>query len=155
MRKQMAWRPEVETLESMTLLSGGAGVGAHAVAALAKPAPLPNPLVLTGTLSGSLQTKGHHHLLKVSGNLSPIGKVSFSTTAPPNGLSGGTTNLSIPHGTAKLFVSLSVLPAGTTFSGTYTVTGGTKNLANETGSGAVSVVLTSPSSFSATFSPAG
>jgi hypothetical protein len=138
----------------MTLLSGIAGGGAYAVSALAKTAPLPNPLVLSGTLNGTLQTKGSHHLLKISGNLSPIGKVSFSTTAPPTGLTATQTSLTIPHGTAKLFVSLNLAPSGPMFSGTYTITGGTKNLANETGSGKVSGVLTGPSSFSATFSPA-
>jgi hypothetical protein len=152
MSKRQCWRPQVETLESMTLLSGIAAGGTPAVQA-AKIAPLPNPLVLSGTVTGTLQTVRHHHLLKVSGNLSPIGKVSFSTTAPPTGLTGGLTGLTIPHGTAKLFLSLSLVPSGTTYSGTYTIVGGTKNLAHETGSGNVSAVLTSPSSFSATFSP--
>ena len=136
----------------MTLLSGIART--HAVAALVKTAPLPNPLVLTGTINGTLQTKGSHHLLKVSGNLSPIGKVSFSTTAPPTGLMATQTSLTIPHGTAKLFVGLNLHPSGTSFSGTYTITGGTKNLAHETGSGNVSGALTGSSSFTATFSPA-
>jgi hypothetical protein len=157
MRKRMSRRPEVETLESMTLLSGIgiAGGGGHAVQALAKTAPLPNPLVLTGTLTGNIQTKKGHHLLSVKGNLSPIGKVNFSTTAPPAGLTAGPTNLVIPHGTAKLFLTINLTTPGTSLSGTYTVTGGTKNLAGETGSGNVSAMLTGPGpSFIATLSPA-
>jgi hypothetical protein len=152
MSKRMGWRPEVETLESMTLLSGIGGGGTDAVHALAKGGVLPNPLVLTGTVTGTLQTQGHKHLLKISGNLSPIGKVSFSTTAPPGGVTVAPTSLTIPHGTAKLFVGLSLVPSGTTYSGTYTVNGGTKNLAHETGSGHVSAMLTGLTSFSATFS---
>ena len=52
-------------------------------------------------------------------------------------------------------MSLNLTPAGTSLSGTYTITGGTKTLAGETGSGNVTVAVSSvvsPIHFSATFS---
>lgn len=155
MRKQLRRRPEVEGLEAMTLLSGMAGVVPQAVEALAKTPALPNPLNLTGTLSGTLTKKGHGETIKAAGNLSPIGKVSFSGPATGFSISGGPSNLTIPDKTAKLFMSLNLTPAGTSLSGTYTITGGTKTLAGEMGSGKVTVAVTSvvsPVHFKATFS---
>jgi hypothetical protein len=137
----------------MTLLSGMTGI-APQVAALAKTHPLPNPLDLTGTLTGTLTRKGQGETIKAAGKLSPIGKVSFSGPATTS-VSGGQSNLVIPGKTGKLFVSLNLTPAGTSLSGTYTITGGTKTLAGETGTGKVSVVVSSvvsPVHFSATFS---
>jgi hypothetical protein len=155
MRKQLRRRPEVEGLEAMTLLSGMMGVASQAVEALAKTPALPNPLDLTGTLSGTVTEKGHGETIKAAGHLSPIGKVSFSGPATGFSSSGGLTNLAIPGKAGKLFVSLNLTPAGTSLSGTYTITGGTKTLAGETGSGKVTVAITSlvsPIHFTATFS---
>jgi len=156
MRKRLRRRPEVEGLEAMTLLSGMTGVVPQAVEALAKAPALPNPLDLIGTLSGTLTKKGHGETIKAAGNLSPIGKVSFSGPTKGFNISGGLTNLTIPDKTAKLFMSLRLTPAAMSLSGTYTITGGTKTLAGEMGSGNVTVVVTSvvsPIHFSATFSP--
>jgi hypothetical protein len=154
MSKQIRRRPEVEGLEPMTLLSGMTGVAAH-VEALAKTPPVPNPIHLTGTLSGTLTKKGHGETLTAKGNLSPFRKVSFSGPATALNITGGVSNLTIPDKTSKLFVTLNLTPGGTTLSGTYTITGGTKTLAGETGSGNVTVTVTSvvsPIHFGATFS---
>ena len=99
MRKQLRRRPEVEGLEAMTLLSGMTGV-AHQVEALAKAPTLPNPLHVTGTLTGTLTKKGHGETIKAAGKLSPIGKVSFSGPATTS-VTGGLSSLTIPDGTAK------------------------------------------------------
>jgi hypothetical protein len=156
MSKRTERRPEVEALESMTLLSGMAG---HGVEALAKAPTFPNPLDVTGTLNGTIQTKGTKQVLTAKGNLIPIGKVSFTQTEHITTLAGGLPDLVIPHGPAKLFLSIQVTSAsGSTVSGNYTVTGGTKFLTGEMGSGHVTVALSSltisktPTHFSATFS---
>jgi hypothetical protein len=154
MRKQLRRRPEVEGLEAMTLLSS-MGVAPQAIETIAKVRTLPNPLTLTGTVSGTVTIKGHGETIKASGKLSPFGKVSFSGPTTGFNVSGGVTNLTIPEKAGKLFMSLNLEPSGTSLSGTYTITGGTKALANETGTGDVTVVVTSvvsPIHFSATFS---
>ena len=154
MRKQLRRRPEVEGLEAMTLLSGMAGVS-HQVEALAKTPALPNPLNVTGTLSGTLTKKGHGETIKAAGNLIPVGKVAFSGPAPTTLITGGLSNLTIPGKIGTLHMSLNLTSAGTTLTGTYTILGGTKALKGETGTGNVTVgvsSLVSPIHFSATFS---
>jgi hypothetical protein len=139
----------------MTLLSGMTGVAHHAVEVIAKTRGLPNPLDLTGTLSGTVTEKGQGETIKAAGKLSPIGKVSFSGPATGFRPSGGSTNLTIPGPAGKLFMTLNLTPAGTSLTGTYTITGGTKMLASETGSGQVTVAVSSvasPIHFTATFS---
>ena len=145
-RKRDSTRPELEALETMTLLSG-IGLGADA-----KPPALPNPLNLVGTVKGALTIKGTSPSLKVTGNLSPIGKVAYSISGPITSFETGPHSLSIPVGPARLFVAFSLKRFGTTEAGTYTVTGGTRTLAGETGSGALTVRL-NPAGFTATFSP--
>jgi hypothetical protein len=156
MRKRTRRRPEVETLESMTLLSGITVAAEHPVAALAKTPSFPNPLILNGTLHGTLTAKGSSELLKASGNLKPIGKVSFSGSEPASTTGVLPSTLVVPVKTAKLFMSLNLKTTGTTATGTYNVTGGTKFLANERGSGNLTVTLlsiSSPVKFTATFTP--
>ena len=152
----MQLRPEVEGLEAMTLLSGMAGMAQQVIEAHAKKTPaLPNPLHLVGTLSGTLTQKGKGEFIKASGKLSPVGKTSFSGNEPPTLLTGGASNLVIPGSIGKVFISLNLTPNGTSSSGTYTITGGTKALAGETGTGNVTIALSSISSpvhFTATFS---
>jgi hypothetical protein len=130
----------------MRLLSG---IGLDAEA---KPPSLPNPLNLVGTVKGILTINGLNPSLKVTGNLSPIGKVSYSTSGPITSFETGPHSLSIPIGPARLFVAFSLKRFGTTEAGTYTVTGGTRTLAGETGSGALTINL-KPTGFTATFSP--
>ena len=155
MRKRVQRRPEVEGLEAMTLLSGMTGVALQAVEVLAKTPVVPNPIHLAGTLNGTLTHKGKGEFIKAAGNLSPLQKVSFSGPEPATLLTGGITNLVVPGKIGKLFVSFNLTPVGTSLSGTYTITGGTKALTGETGSGNVTVALSSvvsPIHFSATFS---
>jgi hypothetical protein len=156
MRKRMRRRPEVEGLEAMTLLSGGMAAMAHqAVEVAAKKPVFPNPIHLVGTLNGTLTQSAKGNSIKVSGKITPVGKVSFTGPQPPTLLTGGVSNLVVPGKLGKVFVSLNLTPSGTSLSGTYTIVGGTKALAGETGSGNVTVALTSvgsPTHFSATFS---
>jgi hypothetical protein len=154
MRKRQSWWPQFEGLEAMTLLSGMGGGAHQALESLAKTAALPNPLPLTGTISGTLTMKANGDFVKAAGKLSPVGRTAFSGPEPSTLLTGGVSNLTIPGSLGKLFISVNLTPAGTTLSGTYTITGGTKALAGETGTGNLNVTvssLASPIHFNATF----
>jgi hypothetical protein len=85
------------------------------------------------------------------GTLSQLGAVSASGSA---GLSGGSLTLSSNRGTLRVNLS-NISQSGQSFTGTYTIAGGTKALAGEKGSGSITVTLTSLSTrgtFNATIS---
>lgn len=130
MRAMKRRRPEFECLESMRLLSGVGGAAADAV--------VPNPLHLAGSVHGTYHVKGIVSTSKGSGSISPLGHVTESGKSLF--LAGtGSDTMSTKQG--KLFVDLSVRPLGSAFAGTYTIVGGTKAYAGETGSGNVLVTL--------------
>ena len=145
MRKTMRRRPELETLESMTLLSGMTAV-AQQVAAF-------SPLPLSGSVRGTTATHGTGApTFKVWGALSPLGKVtaaghgSIATVTGPNGSFSLLTQL------GRVFVATDVASIGKRmFSGSYTIQGGTQAYAGDTGSGSF-VVSDSGGKFFATFS---
>jgi hypothetical protein len=147
MRKQMRRRPEVERLESMTLLSG---VAAHA----ATPT-IPHPLVLSGSIHGSLLAKGASKtsgVVNASGTFPLAGKLTFkgSLAASATGSeTGSLTATSTKLG--KLFVTVNLTRSATSFTGTYQVTGGTGAFANESGSGNVQGTFTKTGKLNATF----
>jgi hypothetical protein len=154
MRSLKHRRPEVEALETMTLLSGMAGEALPAVAALKATPVVPHPLVLAGSIHGTFKLKGGEVTINASGSFGSFGKVTFTgslalaTATSENGtLTATSTKL------GKLFVTLHETLSGTSASGTYTITGGTKAFAGETGSGVVSSTFTA-SKFTSTFSPA-
>jgi len=121
-------RPEVERLESMTLLSG--------MAAAAHSAAIPNPLHLTGSVHGTYQLEGTGSTSKASGSISPLGHITDSgSVSHIDGL--GTVTMTAKQG--KVFLDLKLRPSGIGFGGTYTITGGTKAFAAETGSGHVQI----------------
>jgi hypothetical protein len=126
MRKNMGRRPEVETLETMVLLSGGAAI--------------PNPLHLTGTDHGTYKVTAAGPTSKGSGSLSPIGKVTASSTEAASGGDNKSVTLTARQG--KLFLTENFHSTGLgLYAGTYTITGGTKSFAHETGSGSVQATL--------------
>jgi hypothetical protein len=144
MRKKRERCLEVESLESMTLLSGMAGA--------AYKAAVPNPLHLVGSIHGTvtmMKSTGSTSV-NASGNLTPIGKVTFTGKLPPASVTATTGNLNLTTKQGKLSLGLTI----TGLSGTYTITGGTKAYAGETGSGSFAATLISAKSgkFSATFS---
>jgi hypothetical protein len=144
MRKLKQRRPEVEALEAVLLLSGMAGV--HGTAAA------PNPLHLTGALHGTFKSRAGGGSFKGTGSLSPIGHVTVTGSATTGTEAGNTGALKLSNKQGQTLVSLSGTSTGaTSFSGTYTVAGGTKAYAGETGSGSVTLTL-SGKKFSATFS---
>jgi len=111
MRKTMRRRPEVEALESMMLLS---------------------TLVLSGSDHGTYQIKGTEETTKGSGSVSPLGHVT--TAGKSIGVGAGAVTLTSKTG--KLFLTDHLTLSGIgSFSGTFTITGGTKAFAGDTGSG--------------------
>jgi hypothetical protein len=135
-------RPEVESLESMTLLSG--------VAAMVHPAA-PQTLHLVGTLHGTFtSTRGAGpSSVTASGTLTPLGKVNFTGKLPTASLSATSGNVSLSNKQGKLLIGLNVVG----LSGTYTINGGTKAYAGDTGTGSFSIALISAKNgkFTATF----
>jgi len=146
MKKAMKRRPEVEGLETMTLLSGVAGTVHEAV-------KIPNPVHLVGTIKGSFTaTSATTGAIKnLSGTLRPFGHISGRKTIPIS-LANGSQNLTLtsPAGNLTFSINLQGTPQ-TGFLGTYTVVSGTKALRGESGSGNLAVGLT-PTKFTATFS---
>ena len=118
--------PEYEALESMTLLSAGMTAVAQQVEVLARKPKFPNPLELLGTLHGTVKANNHTHisLWKASGNLSPVGHMSFTARLLPG---QGLTMLKLSSDVGRLFVTIGVE--------SYTITGGNGRLRGETGSG--------------------
>jgi hypothetical protein len=144
MRKALQRRPGFEALESMTLLSGLAGAVVFTAA--------PNPIHLTGSIQMGLQ---RHPAEKGSGTISPLGHV----TASGNALAlaslylSGSESLTLTTKTGKVFVSVrGQTPAGYGAAGEYTITGGTKVYAGETGSGNIQMTFTGPGKYTVIFS---
>ena len=136
--------PEVEALDSRTLLSGTAA---------AQPVTAFNALQLSGSLHGTTSTRpSPTPTFQVSGLLSPLGKVtaaghgSITTVTSPNGSFNLLTTL------GRVFVSTDVAAVGKrSFSGGYKIQGGTQAYAGDAGSGSF-VVSYSFNKFLATFS---
>jgi hypothetical protein len=131
MRERPRRYPEVETLESVTLLSG--------VPAAVQPVAAIQSLQLSGSLQGTTATRPNP-TFQVSGLLSPLGKVtaaghgSVETVTGPN----GSFNLRTRQG--RLFVSTDVASVGKrSFSGDYSIQGGTGAYAGARGSGSFTV----------------
>ncbi len=139
----------------MTLLSGMALAAHPAVVASAAKTSLPNPLELSGSVHGTFKLKGvSGGSVNASGNLRPIGKVTVAGKVAILSANTGTETLTISTSKGKVLLSTVVMATGTSsFTGTYTINGGTKAFAGETGSGTIVVSLTA-TKFSSTFSPA-
>ena len=141
----MRRRPEVENLESLTLLSSMVGKAHHAAAALvATPGPpLPNPLHLSGGANGSYQfAAGPTARINGSGSIGPIGKVRLSGVAPRRRIERrGKRNVSNRRGRLTLVITSQTAVGEQGFSATYVIVGGTGSLAGETGSGSFVATL--------------
>jgi hypothetical protein len=133
MRKTLQRRPGFEALESMTLLSGLAGAAVSTAA--------PNPIHLTGSISGTHTTSTSHAyagseffglgswskvertVWKGSGSISPLGHVTAYWALFPN-------VLTLRGKQGGVAVSLAGKRTATGFVGTYTL-----EARSETGSG--------------------
>jgi hypothetical protein len=141
-RKSFRRRLEVESLESMTLLSGVSVTGHHAVAALvARETQSSVTIALLGTAHGTYRAGsgyGAATSFNARGKLTPIGAVtvkgSINLTAA---ISQGTATISTKRG--KIFTSL--VGQGLNSPAFYTITGGTGRLAGASGSGEAVVTI--------------
>jgi hypothetical protein len=138
MRKTLQRRPGFEALESMTLLSGLAGVAVSTAA--------PHPIHLTGSIE--IKLPGAHPAEKGSGSISPLGHVTESGDGMFFSGWADSETLTLKAKTGKVFVFMNGVK------GEYTITGGTKAYAGATGSGNVQITeLNTPTlKFTARFS---
>jgi hypothetical protein len=142
MRKSMIRRrPEVEMLESMTLLSSIAAEAHPTVVTLVAKTEIPNPLKLRGTLHGTVSPHVLPYGLEVSdhgtGSLAGIGPVTYS------GYTNFDGSFSITISSNKLGALMLQIRGR---SNRYTIISGTGSFAGETGSGQLTdVVITNRS----------
>ncbi len=109
----MRRHPEVEALESMMLLS---------------------TLALTGSDHGTYTVKATGTTTKGSGSVSPLGHVTTSGKS----IGGGAGEVTLTSKMGKVFLTDHLKLSGIgSFSGTFTINGGTKAFAGDTGSGKV------------------
>ena len=144
-RKPARFRPRVESLESMLLLSHAASDVLHLqIHAEAKKTPVavaPVDVALAGTIHLSGKVSGTSATVSGSGKLGQVGTVSIKTKVdalnPPTSLT-----LSAKKGNITIQAASLVSAAGTSGSGTYTVTGGTKSYVHAYGSGTITASYT-------------
>jgi hypothetical protein len=143
MRARMKARPQLETLESMTLLSGAGGSGVMGMA-----------LALGGTEHGVFvahrESSGKAYDVTTAGTVTPLGRAVITgnlivasgiSSGPPS----GTLHLVTRKGSLTLQIPQSVaIPAGlpsptskNEIVDTYTITAGTGAYKGDTGSGVV------------------
>jgi len=145
MRKTLQRRPGFEALESMTLLSGLAGAAASIGA--------PHPIQLTGSIK--IEVKFHHPQPTDmgAGSISPLGHVTESGGDSMSLIMGDGESITLTTKTGKIFVTISGLTdTGNGNDGEYTITGGTKAYAGETGSGHVHITYPRQGKFTESYS---
>jgi hypothetical protein len=146
-RLTIRWRPELESLESMVLLSGVAGAAerpAYAAAAMVATRPVSNAVVsLSGSASGTYRAGralGSPYSFSGKGNISPLGRASVKGSLQ---LAAQTGQMTVATRHGKIFANLST-PGGVGPPVNYTITGGTGQFAGASGTG-TGVLSTSPS----------
>jgi hypothetical protein len=135
MRQSFRRRPEVESLESMVLLSGLSMVERPGVAALvARQAQINSSTPLSGTATGTYtERRGAPIHFSAKGSFSSLGNSTLK----------GTLNLSTGNASGKVTISVkkqgkvfaNLTEAGVGSPVLYTITGGTGKLAGASGSG--------------------
>jgi hypothetical protein len=153
-RRRVRIQPQVEGLESMTLLSGLATT-VHAAASAMVSTPV-QTISLTGTANGNYISRqsnpdvGTSYNFTARGRIAPLGQTfdvgSFRTPGfIQNGQTQGRLTLIGPRGTVRLSIT-EVTPTGTptanVFHFTYTITGGTGRFRHAQGTGNLDVTLT-------------
>jgi len=138
-KKSTRRRPELESLESLMLLSAsGAHHGGRPPAHVA-----PVTVALSGTIHATGQIQGNHLTVKGSGDLNPVGHATlqYSTRVDNPSLS---VTLETKHGKLLLVGDSPIATATTSGSTHYRVIGGTGSYTQATGSGTASVALGTP-----------
>ena len=137
--KRFHRRPEVESLETMVLLSGVSAVEHPGVPAMMVIDPqVANPIVITGTAKGTYRSSSAGlTAFSDKGTLSPLGKVALKGSINYGAASptGAVTIVSASKKHGKITASLSTLgPNQPVF---FTITGSSGIYAGDTGSGEV------------------
>src|SRR5262245_33067420 len=136
-RKKFSRRPELESLETMVLLSGVSVLRHSGVAVLVAREPQSSgPILLSGTARGTFRSgrgAGAPTSFSAKGSIGPLGKATLKGSlqfhvANPT----GSVTLSVKN-KGKLFASLSTQGLGSPVF--YTITGGTGAFAGDSGSG--------------------
>ena len=144
-RKSCRRRPEFDSLETMTLLSG--------ISAMAHPAALPiigprdavaAAITFNGTVKGTYKSHGLGvpDSFAAKGSLSPVGKISLTGSAvfSPVNPTGSMTITSTKNKHNKIFATLTTDGLqGPVF---YTITGGTGTFAGASGGGQAEFAFT-------------
>jgi len=152
-RNRARIRPEVEGLESMTLLSGVAA-SVHTAASAMVTAPV-QTVSLSGTAHGNYVSRqsnpdtGTLYSFNARGMIAPVGRTfDFGSFHTPgfiqNGQTQGRLTLVGPRGTLRMTIT-EVTPTTdptNVFHFTYTITGGTGRFRNAQGTGNLDVTLT-------------
>jgi hypothetical protein len=153
-RNRVRIRPQVEGLESMTLLSGLATT-VHAAASAMVSTPV-QAVALSGTARGSYVSRqsnpdvGTTYNFSARGRITPLGQTfDFGSFRTPgfiqNGQTQGRLTLAGPRGTVRLSIT-EVTPktddTANVFHFTYTITGGTGRFRHAQGTGTLDVTLT-------------
>jgi hypothetical protein len=142
MRKKVRRCPEVEALDSRTLLSGTAA--AQAITAF-------SAMHLTGTVHGTATDRGNPQF-HLSGALSPLGNVKDSGHGSITTVTSTNGSFSLSTKVGRLWVATEVAATGNrSFTGSYQILGGTQAYAGDTGAGTF-VVSDSGNTFVASFS---
>jgi len=142
MRKRARRCPEVEALDSRTLLSATAA---------AQPVAAFSSLQLAGTVHGTTTDRGDPRF-QLSGVLSPLGNVKDAGHGSIATVTGTNGSFSLSTKVGRLWVATDVAATGKrSFSGDYQILGGTQEYAGDTGAGTF-VVSDAGNTFVATFS---
>jgi hypothetical protein len=154
MKEHLRRRPELESLESVTLLSGASAAVVGAVAALATTDASATKIHLTGTAKGSYHLSianpdtGKEFTFLGSGRVAPLGQVTLSGTIRSpgfiaNGHSTGSLVLSTPKGSVTLELTgppqNGTTPVPNVFS--FQITKATGTFKSDTGTGYIDLVL--------------
>lgn len=159
-RARLRTQPQVEGLETLTLLSGATAMmtGVHAAVTTAADPPAPQALLIVGTTHGSFISRqsnpdtGAVYSVLAQGRLTPLGAtvVSGSFRTPGfilNGQAEGTLTLRDARGSLTLHIvqsspqTTSSTTNQTTFHFTYKITRGTRKLRNANGMGSLDVTV--------------
>jgi hypothetical protein len=135
-----SFRPRVESLESMLLLSTLFAEASKHNKPPAHVAPKPyGELPLVGTIKGTGSVTGNTVSFSASGSIKAIGSTSIKVTG--NLAIPTSENVTLSAKKGKVYLTVSQIALANSQTLTYTVTGGTGTYAGATGSGTIQATL--------------
>jgi hypothetical protein len=132
-RKRIRRRPELESLETMVLLSGISALEHHGAAAMvARETQAGSVITLSGTAKGTFKAAGTSDNFLAKGSISPLGKISLKGTVNFAASTGSLIIASTGRKHGKITASLT--PNGPQNPVSYTITSASGIFASDTGS---------------------